>query len=459
MGTPTALWWDTLPEELVGSARPPLPGDTEADVAVVGAGFTGLWTAYYLAACDPGLRIVVLEREVAGFGASGRNGGWASALLPMGLSTVAADHGRDAAVRMQRAMFDTITEITRVTTAEGIDCHLRRGGWLASARNPHQAARLRAQLDEQRAFGFDEDDVRWLEPEEAQQVVAVTRCHGGLFTPHCAVVHPARLVRGLALAVERRGVTVHEGAAVTAVEAGRVVTAHGTVTARHVVRATEAFSAGLPGLRRSIVPIYSLMIATEPLPQPVWDRLGWAGRSSWSDARRMVIYAQRTADGRIALGGRGAPYHFGSRVDPRFDRDDGVHAALHRTLLDAFPDVGDAAITHRWGGAVGAPRDWHCSVGLDRATGLAWAGGYVGDGVSTSNLAGRTLAALITGAGERDLVDLPWVDHRSRSWEPEPLRWLGINLLVRLPGGIDAAEDRGRQAKLRAAVVDRVTGH
>lgn len=455
-----SLWHDTLPAELTGQVRPPLPGDTDVDVAIVGGGYTGLWTAYYLARRDPSLRIVVLESEVVGFGASGRNGGWASALLPMGLATIAAEHGRDAAVRIQRAMNASIDEIARVATAEGIDCHLAKGGWFGAARSAAHVGRLEAELAEQRSFGFTDDDVRWLEPDEATAVLAVSSCHGALFTPHCAAIHPARLVRGLALAVERQGVTIHEHTRVTAIEPRRVGTEHGTVRAAFVVRATEGFTPMLPGQRRRIVPVYSLMIATEPLPRSFFDEVGWADRQTFNDARRLVIYGQRTADDRIAFGGRGAPYHYGSKVDPSFDTHAGVHEGLHRTLRDIFPAIGDAAITHRWGGPVGVPRDWQCSVGVDRATGLGWAGGYVGDGVTTTNLAGRTLAALIAGDTDDPLVSLPWVGHHSRSWEPEPLRWIGINAMVRLPIGADAYEERhGRPERWRSAVLDRMTGH
>ncbi|MEX0848192.1 MAG: FAD-dependent oxidoreductase [Ilumatobacteraceae bacterium] len=455
-----SLWHATLPAELEGPGRTSLPGDTDVDVAIVGGGYTGLWTAYSLAERDPTLRIVVLESEVVGFGASGRNGGWASALLPMSLTTMAAEHGRDAAVRMQRAMHAAIDEIVRVTSAEGIDCHLAKGGWFGAARNLAQVGRLDDELAEMRAFGFTEDDVRWLGPDEARNMLSVSACHGALFTPHCAAIHPARLARGLGLAVERRGVTIHEHTRVTSIEPRRLVTEHGTVRASYVVRATEGFTPTLPGHRRRIVPIYSLMIATEPLPQSFFDDVGWADRQTFSDARRLVIYGQRTADDRIAFGGRGAPYHFGSRVDPSFDLHTGVHEGLHHTLREIFPALGDAAITHRWGGPVGVPRDWQCSVGLDRGTGLGWAGGYVGDGVTTTNLAGRTLAALIAGDDDDPIVSLTWVGHRSRSWEPEPLRWIGINAMVRLPISADAYEERhGRPERWRSAVLSRMTGH
>jgi len=194
---------------------------------------------------------------------------------------------------------------------------------------------------------------------------------------------------------------------------------------RFIIRATEAYTPG-----RQVVPVYSLMIATAPLPASTWDEIGLRDRETFSDGRRLVIYGQRTADGRLAFGGRGAPYHFGSRIDPSFDTHDTVHAALRRTLIDLFPQLEGVEITNRWGGPLGIARDWHPSVGFDVGTRIGWAGGYVGDGVAATNLAGRTLADLILGR-RSELTRLPWVNHRARRWEAEPLRWLGINAALK----------------------------
>lgn len=450
-------WLSTLPDDPL-TPRPPLGGDIAVDVAIVGGGFTGLWTALALADADPSLRIAVLEREVAGFGASGRNGGWCSALLPMSLGAIAAKHGRAAAVAMQRAMFATVDEVLAAAAREGIDCDAAKGGYVHAARSPAHVPRLSAEINDARSWGFGDDVVRMLDRDEAIGRVAASGVLGATYTPHCAALNPAKLVRGLARAVEQRGVVVYEGTAVDSIAPGRARTAHGVVSAEVIVRATEAYTAQLADEARTIVPLYSLMIVTEPLPDDVWATIGWTRRETFSDARRLVIYAQRTADGRIAFGGRGAPYHFRSAIRPDFDRDAAVHRALRSTLVELFPAVAGARITHEWGGPLGATRDWHCSVGLDRATGLGWAGGYVGDGVATSNLAGRTLADLITGR-DTELTRLPWVGHRSRRWEPEPARWLGINTLLRLPAGVDAKElGTGRPARVRSWLLDKALG-
>ncbi|MFE9182679.1 NAD(P)/FAD-dependent oxidoreductase [Micromonospora haikouensis] len=452
-----SYWLSTVDEPL--TPRPPLGGDADADVVIVGAGYTGLWTAYYLALADPTLRITVLEAEIAGYGASGRNGGWCSALFPTSLPALARRHGRDAALRMQRAMQATVREVGRVVAAEDLDCDWHLGGTVTLARSAAQLGRARAEVAQAHAHGLTADDLVLLDAAEAAARCAADGVRGGTYTPHCAVVHPARLVRGLARAVERRGVTVHERTPVTAIRAGAAVTPAGAVRAPVVVRATEGYTPGLPGQRRVVAPVYSLMVATAPLPEETWARIGLAERETFSDHRHVIIYGQRTADGRLAFGGRGAPYHFGSRVRPEFDREPRVFAALRRTLGELFPALGpQVPVTHTWGGPLGVARDWSASVGLDRATGLAWAGGYVGDGVATTNLAGRTLADLILGA-DSDLTDLPWVGHRSPRWEPEPLRWLAVNAGLRVMLSADRAELRTGRPARRAAVFQRFLGH
>ena len=444
-----SFWWDSLPDDLAGPARPPLEGSTTADVVVVGAGYTGLWTAYYLALADPTLRVVVLDAETAGFGASGRNGGWASALFPTSLDKVAASSSRPAAVSLLEAMFDTVDEVGRVAEAEGIDCHFRKGGTVVLARTPVQLERARAEIADHRSWGFGPEDFALLSAAEAQERLGATDVLGATYSPHCASIHPALLVRGLALAVERHGVTIHERTRVTSIEPGVVRTEHGDVRAPRIVRATEAWTAQLPGHERDIAPVYSLVLATEPLPAALWDEIGLRAGETFADHRHLIIYGQRTADGRFVFGGRGAPYHLGSRIRSEFDREPEVFDELWRVLRELFPAVGAYAVTHTWGGPLGIPRDWYPSVGLDPGTGIGWAGGYVGDGVASSNLAGRTLADLVRGVSTVRTA-LPWVNRRSPRWEPEPLRWLGVNLGLRVMASADGAEERSGRPSRRA---------
>jgi glycine/D-amino acid oxidase-like deaminating enzyme len=432
-------------------------------VCIVGAGFTGLWTAHALAGADPSLRIAVLEKEVAGYGASGRNGGWCSALFATSDAALARFYGVDAMRSMRRAMQATVDAVGATAQAEGIDCHFAKGGTLDAARTPVQRARALAEVAEARSFGFGEDDLRWLERGEAEGLIGAAGMLGATFTPHCAAIQPALLARGLAEAAERRGVSVYEHTRVMDIVPGApgrsptVRTAAGTVTAEVVVRAVEAWTPTLPGQKRTLAPVYSLMVATEPLTDEFWQAAGLHGRATFTDYRHMIIYGQRTADNRIAFGGRGAPYHFGSAVRPSFDGTPSVHRLLRQTLVDLFPALHSARFTHAWGGPLGIPRDWHSSVGLDRARGIAWAGGYVGDGVATTNLAGRTLSDLITGS-DTELTHLPWVNHRSPDWEPEPLRWLGANAgLLAMKLADRTEERRGRPSRL-ATRMERLLG-
>lgn len=454
-----SLWTATAGPEPV--RRPALPGDREADVAVVGGGLTGLWTAYYLLEADPSLRVVVLEAESVGFGASGRNGGWCSALFPASADKLAALPGssRAAALAQHRAMRDSVDEVLAALVREGIDAGAHKGGTVVVARTPAQLRRLTADVARARAWGRGEDELVLLDAAAARRRLAAAGVVGGTWTPDCAAVHPLRLVRGLAHAVERRGAVIHEDTRVSAVGAGRAVTAHGTVRADLVVRATEAWTPRLPGERRALAPVYSLVVATDPLPASVWDAVGLADRETFTDGRHLIIYGQRTADDRLVLGGRGAPYHFASAVRPDFDAEPRVFASLRRTATRLLPALEGVTFPFAWGGPLGIPRDWCASVGLDRGTGVAWAGGYVGDGVSTTNLAGRTLRDLLLGR-RTELTSLPWVQHRSRAWEPEPLRWLGVNAGLRAMALADAEERvTGRPSRIARAMAPLIGGH
>lgn len=441
------LWWDDIDAR---PTRPPLDGDIDVDVAIVGAGFTGLWTAYYLAEHRPGLAIAVIERMHVGFGASGRNGGWCHTAYPLGVGVLAKDHGPSEAARHMRALYATVDEVERIVDTEEIDCHFAKGGVLDVARSPLQLRRAQEDVDQHREIGLGADDLVLLSSSEAREMLNATAVIGGTWTPHGAAVQPARLVHGLAAACERRGVAIYEETAVVDIAHGTVSTDRGRVTAAMVVRATEGYTSRLPGHHRTIAPLYSLMIATEPLDEATWAEIGLHQRPTFADFRNLIIYGQRTADNRFAFGGRGAPYHFGSAIEPDFDVDDDVHQELVRVLTELFPQLEGVEVTHRWGGALGAPRDWRPSVSIDRADRIAWAGGYVGDGVNTSNLAGRTLADLILER-DTDLVTLPWVGHRWRRWEPEPLRWIGINTGLWMAKHADRMEERtGRASRLGA---------
>jgi glycine/D-amino acid oxidase-like deaminating enzyme len=438
--------------------RPALPGDIDVDVAIVGAGYTGLWTAYYLRLADPSLRVAVIEARHAGFGASGRNGGWLSGTATGDRERYARLRGRDAAIRLERAAIETLPEVERVCREEGIDADLVHGGTLHVAQSPPQLARLLESVAHEREWGgLGEDDLRLLEPDELATRMHVAGALGASYTPHCARIHPAKLVRGLAAAVERRGATIYEGTPALAIGNRQVMTAHGRVLADWVVCATEGYTARLQGLGRALVPLGSSMIVTEPLPADVWREIGWDACETLLDGAHVYSYSQRTADGRVAIGGRGVPYRFGSGVDRNAECPPKTAEQLRRALVTLFPSTAGARIEHRWAGVLGLARDWCATVTADRTTGSAWAGGYVGNGVSTANLAGRTLADLLLGH-DSELVSLPWVGHRSRPFEPEPLRFIGARSLYLAYRAADRAEARGGQADRLARVAGRIAG-
>ena len=440
-----SLWLDGIPGPL--TPRPSLPGDTSVDVAIVGAGFTGLWTAYHLARSAPDMRIAVIEREIAGFGPSGRNGGWVSGGLVGSAGTYERTHGRDGVVRAIHETHAAVDHVAEVIEREGIDCGFLKRGSLYTATSEPQRERLLAGYRELRELGFGDADVRLLDAGESDAIAHVEGCVAATFTPHAARVDPARLARGLADACERLGVTIHERTTATGIAPHRVTTTHGAVTADVVLQATEAYSVLLPDQRMRYLPLYSLMIATEPLPAETWDAIGWTDGVLVSDTRYLFFYAQRTADGRIALGGRGAPYQLRKPIDEENERNAEVRARLERAIRRHFPAAADAAITHHWGGPLGVPRDWSMAIHYDRAAGFGWAGGYAGHGVVAANISGRTLADLVLGR-DTELVHLPWVGHRSRRWEPEPLRFVASRAIVRVLGSADRREDAtGRTAR------------
>jgi glycine/D-amino acid oxidase-like deaminating enzyme len=436
--------------------RPALAGDLDVDVAIVGGGYTGLWTAYYLKRDQPDLRVAVLEQRFAGFGASGRNGGWLTNSVTGGREQYARTHGRDAAIAQQRALNETVDEVIRVAGDEGIDAGIHKGGELEIATAPAQLARMRAFAEAERAWPAT--DLEVLDAAAAAERVNVAGVLGAVWHPHCARVHPAKLALGLAAAVERLGVRIFEGTRVTGIAPGEARTEHGTVRAAHVLRATEGFTPNLRGEHRTWLPMNSSMIVTEPLAASVWQEIGWDGRETLGDFAHVYMYAQRTADDRIAFGGRGVPYRYGSRVDADGATQPRTIESLTALLHRSFPMAADAAVEHAWAGVLGVPRDWAATVGHDSSTGLGWAGGYVGTGVTATNLAGRTLRDLVLGR-DTDLTRLPWVNHRARRWEVEPLRWLAVQAIYSAYHAADRAEVRGRATTSPVArVADLVAG-
>jgi|SRR5471032_606661 len=426
-----SLWMDQLQEPL--TSRPALREDLDVDVAIIGAGYTGLWTAYYLKRQAPELRIAIVESNFAGFGASGRNGGWLMGNL-LGEDRLLAGLSPER----RRASFDLLhaipDEVADVIAHEGIDCDYRKGGVLyCAARYPEQERTLRQHLQHLYSQGLNERDYRWLTPPELAMQLRVANPYGAVYAPHCATIQPAKLVRGLARVVERMGVQIYEDSPVTHWQPGEIRTAHARIRSHWVVPAIEGYSVTLAPLGRYQLPVQSLIVATEPLSAELWDSIGLDQGQAFSENSRQVTYGQRSADNRLVFGARGG-YRFGGKLREQFNLTR-REIDLRRYLFgELFPQLKDVSITHAWGGNLGMSRQFQPHMLRDRKNSIALAGGYGGEGVGASNLGGRTLADLILNI-DSPRVHQPWVIadgglNSLKSWEPEPLRWLGYNAII-----------------------------
>lgn len=446
-----SFWLETAGEDL--SPRPALTRSTEVDIAILGGGYSGLWTAYYLLRENPALRVAVVEKEIVGFGASGRNGGWCSPKFPVTPTMLEQRYGREATRTLLLAMFDSVREIGRVCEEENIDAQYRKGGYLSLARGVHQLPAIEGSYSDYVRLGLSER-YRLLSAEEANERIHVSNVAGALHTFECASVHPGRLVRGLARAVERRGGTIYEQTEVLDYSSAgpRLITPGGEVLAkRGVVLAGEAYLTRFPRFHRSLMPVYSLIVVSEPLSAEQWDQVGWRAGESIASNRYTVDYLTKTGDGRILFGSRGAPYAFGSKIDDAQDRHEETHARARRAVTEWFPALGGLAFTHAWGGPLGMPRDWMPAATFDPATRIGMACGYTGQGVSTTNLAGRTLASLILEKGS-PLEKLPLAQRQLPQWEPEPLRWLGVRYTQGAFARMDEAAEKSERAPLDARI-------
>src|SRR5271156_3898280 len=451
-----SFWLEDSGEAL--TQRPPLVRSTDVDVAILGGGYSGLWTAYYLLLQEPALRVAIVEKEIAGFGASGRNGGWCSPNFPVTAGAVEKRFGAEAARSLLLAMRASVDEVGRVCNEEKIDARFHKGGVLTLARGRHQLPGIRSSYAAYERLGLG-DRYQMLSATEATERIRVSDVHGGLFTPDGASLHPARLVRGLARAVGARGGIIDEQTLVTGFKAGSLITPGGELRAkRAMVLAGEAYLTRLPRLHRALLPVYSLISLTEPLTPGNWSQVGWQGGESLSSTRNTVVYLTKTSDGRILFGSRGAPYAFGSKITDQQDTHEATFEMIHRSLVEWFPQTAGIRFTHAWGGPVGMPRDWMPAVRFDASSRIGSIMGYTGQGVSTSNLSGRLLAGLITNR-QTGLESLPLAQRRSPNWEVEPLRWLVVRYMQSAFLRIDKAAEAGRPHPADARIAQHLGSH
>ncbi len=420
-------WW--LREALAAepsSPCPPLTKYVAADIVIVGGGFTGLWAAYFLTEADPNLGIVVLEQDICGGGPSGRNGGFASGWWDE-LDGLVALYGAEAAVRACRAVTSSIDSIGEFCAAHGVDAWFKKAGYVYAVTAAQHLAVCEHMVRAALEVGAG-NELRELTADEVRARCDSPSFRGGAFMRDGASVQPARLVRGLRRVLQTRGVAIHEGTTVTRLEPGppaSAVTPQGRVRARHAVIAVNAWATGWPELRRRLMAWSSYIVLTAPAPERL-EAIRWTGGELVSDLRTSVRYFRTTRDGRIAFGGGGG--RAGTTIGESFTKDlrAVVQAADGFRLL--FPSFADVPIVDAWGG------------------------GYTGNGVAPSHLAGRVLADLITGA-DSDVVRLPMVNARARTFPPQPLRAFGAALVRKAIIAKDAAEERGSKANPLAAAI------
>ena len=434
-------WWqERAAARFPQPVRPPLEGREQADVVIVGAGFTGLWAAIRLAELQPALRIVILEEETAGFGASGRNGGFAMTMVTRSIHDLIRKVGAGGAKAIHAAMVETLADIEGFCAAEGIDADVTRPGLLTVSNGPEQDVRIQQDLDASAKLGLD--DLTPLSGVECRALVAAEGVRRGHFEANALLVDPAALALGLAGAAERRGVTIFEHTAMERTEVSPsgvlVHTPGGAVHAGRVLLATNAYAHAIPRLRRFLFTICAYIVCTEPLSAQQWARVGWERRMGIEDRRVMPHFHRPTPDGRILWGGRDAPV---SPIgpDPRRDRDPRIFRRLEETFRQTFPQLGDVKITEGWGGPVCATVRCQPVVGWLQRGRIAYALGYSGHGVGPSALLARVTVDLLLER-DTDRLHLPFVTRRPMTLPPGPVRWPLLNAAQRV---LQAADDRG----------------
>lgn len=421
--------------------RKPISKNDSFDVVVIGAGFSGLWSAFHLKQFQPNLKIAVLEKEYVGFGASGRNGGWASAEYPTSSNRLIKENGLESYKNLRTAITKSIDEIGEIAKSNNWQIDYAKGGALVFARGNAQLSRISKEIDEEHQL---------LNKSQTTDLLNIPSALGSVFTPHCAALNPFKLVRALADHLEKLGVMIYEQSSVSEIRDKQVEVNGFNVNCTFSIRATEAFTPRKWMGNRQI-PIYSLMVATEPLSNEVVKEIRNTQRATFQEACHLITYAQITGDNRLALGGRGVRYKLFSRLSERSEIDNRMHSALEKRARSWFPQITDAKFEYRWGGAVALTRRWQAYLNFDQATGRAEIGGYVGDGVTLSYLVAKTLAEKMSNI---KTANLPFIDQGIGRWEPEPIRYLAVNAGFKATVLADYEEKITNRPSLLASIID-----
>lgn len=445
--------------------RPALEGPITADIAILGAGYTGLWTAYYLLQENPSLNIVIADKKVVGFGASGRNGGWCSPRFPVSMPVAIDRFGLDQTKELFQTMIQSVNEVERVTKNENMDIDWLKSGTLKVSIGEHLLPNLEEEMKIYKTLGLEEH-FQLLTKKETNERLSITDLTGSILTKPSAILHPGKLVKQLATLLESKGVTIYEHTEVShftegdANEDPKLVTEAGAITAKQaVIIAGEAFLSKMPKFKRKLIPMYTSIVLTEPLSKRQWEEIGWENREGIGSNHLSVDYLQRTADGRILFGlGNSSPYHYASHMDDSYDTYGPSIRLQKDRALRWFPMLREDQFTHEWGGPIGVTRDWTPNIAFDKNSKIGQAWGYAGQGVSTANLAGRILSNLIH---EKETIEttLPMVNHSSPKWEPEPFRWLGAKYVKHTMNRLDEKSERKGIAPTGRSIAERIIRH
>ena len=427
----------------------PFEGEMRADVVIVGGGFSGLWTAYHLLKDDPGMTVVVIEGSAVGYGASGRNGGFAMTLMNRGLKELIAAVGAEPAKALHLAAEEAVDSIGRVCEAEAIDADLQPNGLLTISNSPLQDAIMRDEFEAAQRLGLG--GFEFLEKDEIQSSVHSETFRCALREASCTLLNPARLVRGLKRAVIRAGGRVFEQTPMERLEQTnggvRVVTEKGVIEAQRALLAANAYSSRIPSLERYVLPFYSYILLSEPLSDEQWSRVGWAGREGLEDRRTFLHYMRPTIDGRMMWAGRDAPYR-PNGPDPKYDRDERVFKRLEETFAWTFPQLDDVKFEYRWGGPIGVTGSFMPSAGWLEEGRVAYAFGFAGHGVAITNMVAMAMRDVILER-DTDRTKLAIIGKKPINLGPRLLR----DPIVRASSALSLRQDDGRGSKKQPLVL------